>query len=212
MSPKRGQSASSVTRKLTALDNKLAKEREKLRSIQTAADSAAAEVQRLDDALADHFAQDEADPEPAELLGERAVAIERAEQPWEARIRGQKRQIAKLESMRETFSVENVGALLAEIEPEARDAAEQVTECARAFGDSYDHYERIGAKVARIVSAQPGMNGRVVPSLANSSASLRRDVKALATGEVPPPLPKLDEEADPTITSAGTVSDLAEGE
>jgi hypothetical protein len=191
---------------------KLAKERDKLRSIQTAANAAQAEVQRLDDALADHFAQEEADPEPTALLGERAVALERRDQPWQARIAGQRRKVAKLESLRESFAASNAGALLAEIEPEARDAAESLGECSKSALDGLDRYEQIASKVMRIVSADPRMNGQSVPTLGQEGQELRRALKLLTTNPVPPPLPSL-EEADPTITSpVGTVTDLAEGE
>jgi hypothetical protein len=209
MSPKRGQSASGVTRKLGAINRKLAEERQRERTIRSDWSAARAEVERCNQALAAHFASDDHDPEPVELYAAlEAAEAKAAKGRWEPRLEGARQKIAKLESLEAKFARDNVGPLLAEIEPEAISAAESVSECFKSALDSLDRYEQIASKVSRIVSADPRMNGRIVPTLGQEGQQLRRDVKLLATNPVPVPLPSLDWEPDPTITSAGTVSDL----
>lgn len=188
-----------ATRKLERLDAALAKEKAREREIRARASAARAEVQRLDEQLEQHFAEDGHDPEPRKLLGQRAAALAKRDEPWDARIRGQQRRVAKAEAKRAEFAAAHVGELLAEAEPEAHEVAESVGECARAMLDALTRYERVASKVIRIVNADPRMNGRMMPSLERESQQLRRDVKVLATSEVPPPLPTL--ESDPTITT-----------
>jgi hypothetical protein len=213
MSPRGDAPKRNVTRKLGAIKRKLAEERQKERTIRADFSAAQAEVRRCEEALAAHFASDDHDPEPVELYAAlEAAEAKAAKGRWEPRLEGARRNIAKLESLEATFARDNSGALLAERQSDAIEVAEQVTECARALGDAMGRYGQIGAEVLQIVNADPRTNGKViVPTLGQEGQQLQRDVRLLAAG-VPPPLPKLGEEADPTITSGGTVTDLAEGE
>jgi hypothetical protein len=201
------------TKELEGLRRKLgdAKGRErKIRSEQAVALEA---VRAADRALEDHYAQEGADPEPSGLLGERAVALERADQPWEARVAGAKRQEAAAESELSRYVTDHLGDLMAEAEPEAKKAAEAVGEKMAELTEAIEGWYAVEQRVVSILGPVPGMTGRDLPR--PPFEGLRSELRRLHGEEIPAPLPRSlygGDDEDPTIRSepvggsiAGTV-------
>jgi chromosome segregation ATPase len=167
--------------KLAKIEQKIAKANERLREIEAEGRSAQAEVQRLNDALEDHYSQPDHDPEPKALLGERAVALERAEQPWAAKVRGQRRIIEKLEGEAEAFVRSHYGELVAEQEPGAEERRTTLIECLRATEAALVEYSRAEVTATRLAIA--GGNTDDVPRL-HGGEQLRQTVRQMLAREI----------------------------
>jgi hypothetical protein len=140
------------------------------------------------------------------------VALERAEQPWAAKIAGQRRIVGRLEGERERFIQQNTGALLAEQTPEAEQRRDVLVESLQALEAAIVEYESQTTRAVRL-SVAGGAGGADVPRL-HGGDQLRQAVRQMLAREITLPLPGAFTEPpeDSNAVPVGTVSDLKEGE
>jgi hypothetical protein len=209
----RSRSAPKAGAKLDKIEQKITKATARLREIESEARAAQEEVARLDQELEEHYSQPDADPEPTAILGERAVALERAEQPWAAKLNGQRRIIEGLEAERDEFIRSNLGALVAEQTPEAEECRDTLIESLRALLAAIDEFEAETTRAVRLAVAG-GAGGDDVPRL-HGGEQLRQAVRQMLARAIPLPLPGAftEEPEDPDAKRVeAAVSDLEPSE
>ena len=180
---------SKATRKLEGLRKKLAGARERERTIRADREAAVAALRQADADLEEHFAQEDADPEPAEVLGRRAVALaEVEERPWDQQLAGAQRRADAVEAELAAYVVEHFGDLIAECEPDALEARDRVDAALAAVSDAVGEWHGVATRVTAILRYVPGIDGADVPHL--PLESLQQELRRLREVEVPAPLPR----------------------
>jgi hypothetical protein len=177
--------------KLERIEQRIAAARDKQRKLSLAQQDAHEDERRLRDALVEFdLPLDGSPPSDAEakkLWNEWTAARERARGPWSERAAKLRRETTRLEGEREQFIRENLGALVAELTPEAEERVSTLIECLQAALASLTEYEQTTTKAVRLAVAG-GAGGADVPRL-QGSEQLRQAIRQMLAREVALPLP-----------------------
>jgi hypothetical protein len=145
-----------------------------------------AEIAQLTDAVADAYADDEA--QAAKASKQRAALELGSLRNAEERLEGAKRAVTKAEAERGLFAAENVDGLIDEREPDARGVAAAVEQAVEQLGRAYVQWTGVESDVAALLRVA-GRNSGTLPRFPELLANLVRDARRAGGVEVPLPLP-----------------------
>jgi hypothetical protein len=148
----------------------------------------AADVARLTDVIVDAHADGD-DARAAKASRERATLEAGGAREAGERLEGARRAAQRAEADRATFLVENVDALIAEREPDARAAAQAVEEAVERLGQAQAAWNAVEADVAALLRLA-GKNTGELPQFPEALATLVRDARRAGGVDVPAPLPR----------------------
>ena len=171
---------------LQARDEGVGAARTRIREVQAQATAARADAQGIREELVETFAAgDEA--AAAKLTKAKLKADAKAGEPWAEREAGVTRAADRVRAERDAWVVEHIAGLLAEVAPDAREAAAAIVAKVAELDDARRQWHAVEQRVTTLLGPVPDADGRSIPRFDHIDAVIR-DVRR-AVVDVPLPLP-----------------------
>lgn len=199
-----------ATRKLAALDKKLADAKHRERELADGQRQAEVEQGRLRQRLVEVFEEGDdiavdgtgpAGSEAAKVHAELAKADARVAEPWAQKIEAARRRIQRAGDDRARFVIDNLGDLADARREEAEAAATELEAWLEGAEAVVSHWHELARWYTDLLVPVPGVTGQDLPML--NVDSLRSEIQRVQERGIPAPLPRsLYPADDPTIRSA----------